>query len=92
MARNQVVHIQDDGAFLSAAEHSLDQENSHEVAELVRMALSDLKPTVAHAVSLVLQRGMTHAEAAKEIGIPLGTLKSHMARGVARLRQALRRR
>ncbi|MEM6292881.1 MAG: sigma factor-like helix-turn-helix DNA-binding protein [Myxococcota bacterium] len=33
--------------------------------------------------------GWSHAEAAERTGLPLGTVKSHLQRGLAQLRRAL---
>ena len=48
-------------------------------------ALTDLGPEQRAAVQLCLAEGWTHPEAAQALGLPLGTIKSHMARGRARL-------
>ena len=42
-------------------------------------------------VVLAYQAGMSHGEIAAETGIPLGTVKSHIVRGSARLRELLLR-
>jgi RNA polymerase sigma-70 factor (ECF subfamily) len=41
------------------------------------------------AVALCLAEGFSHAEAAEALGAPLGTVKSHVTRGKARLLEAL---
>ena len=41
------------------------------------------------AVALCLAEGFSHAEAAEALGVPLGTVKSHIARGRARLLEVL---
>ncbi|MFN4177956.1 RNA polymerase sigma factor [Phenylobacterium sp.] len=41
-------------------------------------------------VALCLAADFSHAEAAETLGLPLGTVKSHVARGRTRLLQALR--
>lgn len=55
----------------------------------VRQALADLAPDVRASVALCLADGWSHAEAAQALGLPLGTVKSHVARGRARLLVAL---
>jgi len=58
-----------------------------------RMALGDamsaLAPDVRACVALCLADGWSHGEAATALGLPLGTVKSHVARGRARLLKAL---
>ena len=55
----------------------------------VRQALGDLSPDVRACVALCLADGWSHAEAAQALGLPLGTVKSHVSRGRARLLVAL---
>jgi len=52
-------------------------------------ALADLPLEQRAAVALCLAADFSHAEAAEALGAPLGTVKSHVARGRARLAQAL---
>lgn len=51
----------------------------------VMQALSTLPLDQRGAVTLCLGGGFTHEEAAAALGLPLGTVKSHIARGRARL-------
>lgn len=55
----------------------------------VREALADLPPEVRACAALCLAEGWSHAEAATALGLPLGTVKSHVLRGRARLLAAL---
>lgn len=52
-------------------------------------AMADLAPDVRACVSLCLADGWSHPEAAQALGLPLGTVKSHVQRGRARLLVAL---
>lgn len=52
-------------------------------------ALSTLGPAQRTCVILAHAEGMTHEEIAAATGLPLGTVKSHINRGSARLRAAL---
>ncbi|WP_291844683.1 RNA polymerase sigma factor [Maricaulis sp.] len=52
-------------------------------------ALAQLSPEQRAAVSLCLGEGWTHAEAAGVLDMPLGTVKSHVLRGRARLADIL---
>jgi RNA polymerase sigma factor (sigma-70 family) len=52
-------------------------------------ALADLPPDQRACVALCLADGWSHAEAAAALNLPLGTVKSHVTRGRARLLQAL---
>ncbi|HVI32979.1 RNA polymerase sigma factor [Phenylobacterium sp.] len=52
-------------------------------------AMADLPPDQRACVALCLAADFSHAEAADALGLPLGTVKSHVSRGRARLLQAL---
>ena len=52
-------------------------------------AMTALPPDVRACLMLVLSEGMTHGEAAAVTDLPLGTVKSHIARGRKRLQIAL---
>ncbi|RZJ93986.1 MAG: sigma-70 family RNA polymerase sigma factor, partial [Brevundimonas sp.] len=52
-------------------------------------AMGDLPPDVRACVALCLAQDLSNAEAAQALGLPLGTVKSHVARGRARLLTAL---
>lgn len=53
-------------------------------------ALSQLAPDVRLCVVLAYAERMSHREIAQATGLPLGTVKSHITRGAARLREQLR--
>ncbi len=53
-------------------------------------ALTELAPAPRLCTVLAYGEGMSHAEIAEVTGLPLGTVKSHITRGAARLRQRLR--
>jgi RNA polymerase sigma-70 factor (ECF subfamily) len=52
-------------------------------------ALDTLRAPERLSIVLCLRDGMSHAEVARATGMPLGTVKSHVARGTARLRALL---
>jgi RNA polymerase sigma-70 factor (ECF subfamily) len=52
-------------------------------------ALSRLRPDERTCVVLAYAEGLTHGEIAAATGLPLGTVKSHVLRGAARLRGLL---
>jgi RNA polymerase sigma-70 factor (ECF subfamily) len=53
-------------------------------------ALLELPPDQRACVALCLAADFSHAEAAEALGLPLGTVKSHVKRGRTRLLQVLR--
>ena len=52
-------------------------------------ALSQLTPAVRLCIVLNYHEGLSHAEIASMTQLPLGTVKSHITRGTARLRELL---
>ena len=52
-------------------------------------ALMRLEAPQAAAISLNMSVGFSHAEVAEIMGIPLGTVKSHINRGLEKLREIL---
>ncbi|GGS80113.1 RNA polymerase sigma factor [Nonomuraea spiralis] len=60
--------------------------------EFVREALRGLPPEQARAVALTVFYGMTGKEVAEIEGVPLGTAKTRLRRGMARLRERLKAR
>lgn len=55
----------------------------------LRRAMEDLPEDQRAALALCLGQDFTHAEAAEVLNLPLGTVKSHITRGRARLQAAL---
>ena len=55
----------------------------------VYSALSQLTPERRHLVSLAFLHGLSHQEIAEATRLPLGTVKSHVRRALAQLREAL---
>jgi RNA polymerase sigma-70 factor (ECF subfamily) len=55
----------------------------------VHAALSQLTPERRHLISLAFLHGLSHQEIADVTRLPLGTVKSHVRRALAQLREAL---
>lgn len=62
----------------------------HELDELVRGYLHSLPENEREAIALCLLGGLTHAQAADIMGLKLNTLKSHVRRGLERMRSKVR--
>lgn len=52
-------------------------------------ALAELSPTQRQLLALAFFRGLSHEEIAAHTDLPLGTVKSHLRRGLAALREKL---
>lgn len=57
--------------------------------DAVRQAMVHLSAVQREALEMAFFRGMTHLEIAKELGKPLGTIKTRVRQGLIRLRQEL---
>ncbi len=66
------------------------QLSREEEAVQVRRALDQLQPEQARLVKLSFFEGQSHAEIARSVGLPLGTVKSRIRLAVAKIRQALK--
>lgn len=63
--------------------------NQSDLRSDLAKALDHISDQQKIAVRLCLEEGYTHADAAAEMNIPLGTVKSHVSRGRAHLQQLL---
>lgn len=64
-------------------------ETADEAAQAMQ-ALEVLRPDQRRVLKLAILQGMTHQEISTSIGMPLGTVKSHVRRGLDRVSTALR--
>lgn len=60
-----------------------------EEAARVRQAMQQLRPEEQQVLQLAIEQGLSQAEIAAVSRLPLGTVKTHARRGLARLRQLL---
>jgi RNA polymerase sigma-70 factor (ECF subfamily) len=57
--------------------------------EQLRNAIDTLRPEQKQLLALAFYKGLTHEQIARQSDLPLGTVKSHIRRGIASLRGAL---
>lgn len=92
----QHIRARGDHATVAATEESSERESTPAqeamVAERLDLngALSQLAPDARLCIVLAYGERMSHREITAATGLPLGTVKSHIARGAARLRDLLR--
>lgn len=60
-------------------------------AALARAALAELRPDQRRVILMSVVDGLTHNEIATATGIPLGTVKSHIRRGLEQTAERLRK-
>lgn len=60
-----------------------------EEAAMAARALEGLKPEQQRVLRLSIYQGLSHEKIAETTGLPLGTVKTHVRRGLIRIREAL---
>ncbi len=78
-----------DGAYAALEDQHADAPRNTPERLALRRAMDDLPPEQRAVLALCLGQDFTHQEAAAVLQLPLGTVKSHIARGRARLHAAL---
>ena len=79
------------GAITAEAEGDDPEESAGDAEGRIDLdeALKRLVPAERVCVTMCFGAGLTHAEAAEALNLPLGTVKSHVKRGVEKLRARL---
>lgn len=70
-----------DEAYMAEAETMVETAGAAEARPDLDRVLKLLSPEQRAAMALCYGEGMSHAEAADALGLPLGTVKSHVLRG-----------
>jgi RNA polymerase sigma-70 factor (ECF subfamily) len=87
-SRRPEVALPDEDWALPADDADRRMEASVEAA-LAARTLAKLKPEQQKVLHLSIKLGLTHREIADATGMPIGTVKSHIFRGLAEVRQRL---
>ncbi|MDX2184595.1 MAG: sigma-70 family RNA polymerase sigma factor [Gemmatimonadaceae bacterium] len=85
--RQPVLEVIPDG-FDIVDDRSVDVDRNDRIA-MARQVLTELAPAQRRMLELSLLHGRTHDEIARETNTPLGTVKSHIKRGLDRARALL---
>lgn len=64
-------------------------EDANEKREILQNALSEIPEDQKTVIETVYYRGFTHTEAAEELQIPVGTVKTRLRLGILKLRELL---
>ncbi|WP_296815638.1 RNA polymerase sigma factor [Brevundimonas sp.] len=76
-----------DGAWLQTRPQSVSESHADRMA--LERALAALSPDQRAVAALCLAQDWSHSEAAEALSLPLGSVKSHLARARARLLEVL---
>lgn len=81
----------EDPALLAETAHREEIDAGDQVYDLLaqmrlEQALTQLEPAQRQSIALAFGQQLTHAEIARHLGVPLGTAKSWLRRGLERLR------
>jgi RNA polymerase sigma-70 factor (ECF subfamily) len=77
-------------ADLASGERAVDQQAATKVdAAAAREALAQLRPEQQHVLKLAIWHDLTHQEIADATGMPLGTVKTLVRRGLLQVREML---
>lgn len=90
--RSFVDHARKEARRRGLAEGHIEDEPPRAPAGLkldIEQAMDSLAPECRAVIILCLAHGMSHSEAASATNLPLGTVKSHVARGKDKLRTFL---
>ena len=71
------------------SDSALDSAAASEDADFVHECVSRLSGSQRESVALAFFHGFTHAELARRLALPLGTIKSRLRRGLQRLKECL---
>ena len=78
-----------DELVLAELDPGLESVDSRDEARPALAALAQLRPEQRKLLELWVVGGMTHSEIATSTGIPLGTIKSQIRRGLIRVRELI---
>lgn len=74
-----------------ASENSTRRTELHDEAALAAQALSELRTEQKQVLELAIYHGLTHERIARVTNMPLGTVKTHIRRGLLRVREWMNR-
>lgn len=95
VARRRIIDLRRRAGRAPRTEEMEETTDPHDPLEPVELsdearraetALADLAPAQREVLRLALIEGLTHTEVAARLDLPLGTVKSHVRRGLERVR------
>ena len=61
-----------------------------DLAKVVKEALLELTEPQRESIQLAFYEGLSHREVARRLDLPLGSVKTHIRKGIAKLRSLIR--
>lgn len=89
-SRNPTLELAEAAMPADESESDLAAVDERDEARRATRALDSLKPEQRRLILMAVVEGLTHQEIAESTGLPLGTVKSHIRRGLDRTAQLLR--
>ncbi len=80
--------LEDDNAFTSD-DRSQEMVDIGDEVERAQRALAELRPDEQTVLRLSIYEGLSHDQISKTTSLPLGTVKTHLRRGLIRVREML---
>jgi RNA polymerase sigma-70 factor (ECF subfamily) len=75
---------------VAGEDHELSQVDLGDDFRLAREALAELRPEQRRVILMSVVEGLTHFDIATATGLPIGTVKSHIRRGLSKAADHLR--
>lgn len=88
-SQNSRIRREEHAGFESIESDSRPAEPTRLEQEAVRAAVAQLPPGQKRAIEMAFFGGLSHSEIARELGAPLGTVKSQVRLGMLKLRSML---
>lgn len=88
-SQNSRIRREEQASFESVESSTQPPEPSRVDQEAVRAAVAQLPPGQKRAIEMAFFSGLSHSEIARELGAPLGTVKSQVRLGMLKLRSVL---
>ncbi len=81
--------LEDENVLPPAEDRSQEMVDIGDEVERAQRALAELRPDEQKVLRLSIYEGMSHDQISKATALPLGTVKTHLRRGLIRVRELL---
>jgi RNA polymerase sigma-70 factor (ECF subfamily) len=88
LSRQPEVEVVDEARLVETFD-GLDSVDVSDEARLAREAIAELRPEQRRVLLMSIVGGLSHGQIAEKTSLPLGTVKSHVRRGLERVRALL---